>query len=260
MSRNRSTQALILSQKIQGESNRTICMLTPDEGLTYATLFGGPKSKLRSLVSPWNSGTIYLYADEVKKSCKITDFDVQKYHLSFRTSLFKSWAAMLTSEILIRTKCGGSPLQAWVLANGFFDGMEIADESLSKTGLLRFLWRYLGILGVRPESSICARCGKRLFSPNARKSELNTVNYYLYSERENGFVCPDCANQGEEGAYLSSGAVFYLSAVENMEPKDSRSLFLTNQEFGEIKGLAFRLLEGACGSRLKTLESAAGIL
>ena len=115
--RNFSTPALILSTQISGENNRRVTVFSPDEGIHFATLYGGPKSKLRSLVSPMNSGVIYLYRDEVKNQTKITDFDVKNYHLSFRENLFKTYAASFATEILIKTKCAGSPKEAWKIIN-----------------------------------------------------------------------------------------------------------------------------------------------
>ncbi|MBR1722131.1 MAG: recombination protein O N-terminal domain-containing protein, partial [Treponema sp.] len=124
--RNFSTPALILSVQLQGESNRRVTIFSPHEGIFTATLYGGPKSKLRALVSPMNSGLIYLYRDEVKNQIKITDFDVKNYHLSFRENLFKTWAASFATEILIKTKCAGSSEEAWRIMNGFLDGLELS--------------------------------------------------------------------------------------------------------------------------------------
>ena len=147
--RNISMPALILSVQISGENNRRVTIFSPSEGIHFATLYGGPKSKLRSLVSPMNSGVIYLYRDEVKNQTKITDFDVKNCHLSFRENLFKTYASSLATEILIKTKCAGFPEEAWKIVNGFLDGIELSSEEESRLGLIRFLWRYLALLGVR---------------------------------------------------------------------------------------------------------------
>ena len=52
--RSSSTFATILALKQSGENNRSVTLLTPQDGIVYATLYGGPKSKFRSLVSPFN--------------------------------------------------------------------------------------------------------------------------------------------------------------------------------------------------------------
>ena len=98
MNRNSRIDALVLAVKPTSLDNRSVCLLTKD-GIEWATLFGGPKSKLRGAVSPWNSGVAYLYKNEEKGSAKITDFDVKKYHPTFRENLFKSFAAALAGDL-----------------------------------------------------------------------------------------------------------------------------------------------------------------
>ena len=61
MQRSFFTNAIILNLKPAGENNSTVTLLTPDKGIIYATLYGGPKSKLRSLVALWHAGKIWLY-------------------------------------------------------------------------------------------------------------------------------------------------------------------------------------------------------
>jgi DNA repair protein RecO (recombination protein O) len=106
MNRNFSTEAIILSIKSSGENNSTVTLLTKSNGILYATLYGGPKSKMKSLVTTWNSGVIYLYENPTVKGLKITDFDVKNYHSSFSQNLFKLWAASLVAEISIKKMCG----------------------------------------------------------------------------------------------------------------------------------------------------------
>ncbi|MDE6773771.1 MAG: recombination protein O N-terminal domain-containing protein [Treponemataceae bacterium] len=60
MSRNTAQEAIILSTRLTGESNRSVTLFSAEDGIFYATLFGGPKSRLRSLVVPFNRGTVWL--------------------------------------------------------------------------------------------------------------------------------------------------------------------------------------------------------
>lgn len=269
MQRNIITDALILSVSQLGENNRSVCMLTPSEGISYAVLYGGPKSKLKGLVSPFCSGKIYLYCDNVKKSTKITDFDVKNFHLSFRESLFKSWAASLSAELALKTKCAGSPQDCWILLNGFLDGLELTDEPNGKLGLIRFLWRYLGLLGVRPDTKYCGVCDKGLLS------ESTECNRFLFDAAENKFICQSCAGiagtgtgNSTDGQNMSRGASFalskqaleYLNAVSEKTPKEVRAITCTAQTVNELKQLVFYLIEASAGQKLKTLESGLGIL
>ena len=83
MQRSYYTKAIVLNLKETGENNNSVTLLTPDKGVIYATLYGGPKSKLRSLVAQWHSGKIWLYDNPEKKQTKISDMEVSNYHESF---------------------------------------------------------------------------------------------------------------------------------------------------------------------------------
>lgn len=265
--RNIQKEALILSVKSSGESNRIVSFLTKDEGILTSILYGGPKSKLRSLVSPFNSGLLYLYNDESKHSSKITDFDVIKYHLTFRESLFKTWAATLAIEVVMTTKCGGSPNETFTMLNGFLDGLDLLDESHGQTGLIRFLWRYIGLLGVQPDSTQCRRCHRPFYSGNLTNNALQYKSgRALYSHSENGFVCTDCYRASFDNPemhqyhQLSSKAVVYLQATSMCEPSVSRNMKLSEDEIANLKGFVYSLIESAVGTKIKTLHSGIGIL
>lgn len=265
--RNFQKEALILSVRNTGENNRIVSYLTKDEGILTSVLYGGPKSKLRSLVSPFNYGNLYLYNDEVKHSSKITDFDVKKYHLTFRESLFKTWAATLAVEVVISTKCAGSPEECFIMLNGFIDGLDLLDEEHGQSGLIRFLWRYIGLLGVQPDTSICQRCHKPFYSGTFGQ---NTLQYRTgganYSHSENGFVCSDCYSssfdnpEGLMFSELSSRSVVYLQATSVCEPSVSRNMKLSKEEIENLKGFVYSLIESSVGTKIKTLHSGIGIL
>ncbi|MEE3436013.1 MAG: DNA repair protein RecO C-terminal domain-containing protein [Treponema sp.] len=293
MNRNVSKEALVLSVKETAQDNRSVRLLTK-EGMEWATLFGGPKSKLRGAVSPWNRGVAYIYKNEEKQSAKITDFDVKKYHPTFRESLFKSFAASLAGEIVLKSSAAGSPEQCYVLLNGFLDGMDLLGEDEARLGLLRFLWRYLDLLGVRPQTQFCSRCQKEFFSGNqpalgdgpapnggdaaenglaaapssnysksALESAAGGKRLALYSPAENSFVCQDCFSLQEKGTRLSEPALFYLAMSGGTSAADlaaARKARLAQGDYGQLKAFLYELVESALGTRLRTLESGKGIL
>ncbi len=130
-------------------------MLTREEGLNKSLLYGGPKSKLRSLIQQFNSGTVWLYEDKEKQSSKITDFEPVTIHESLKANLLKIWAASLAAEIVIKTQAAGESESSFVLLSAFLSGIDAADEKGTRLGTIRFLWRYLGLLGVQPPVSDC---------------------------------------------------------------------------------------------------------
>ena len=258
MSRNMAQEAIVLSTRLTGESNRSVTLFSAEDGIFYATLFGGPKSRLRSLVVPFNRGTVWLYRDERRQSYKITDFDVTHYHLSFRENLFKSWAAAFAAEILVRTRCAGSNGPSWTLVNALMDGMELTDENGSRLGLVRFLWRYLGLLGIRPQTRQCVACGGSFLSGTITE---NTLSWKAaYETAENGFVCADCADVLSRQFVLGRNALTYLEAVSDLPPHRVRAISVDAKTMAEMKQLCFYLIQQACGTKLKSLESGVGIL
>lgn len=255
MNRSTSTSAIVLSLRPLGENNSSVTLLTPEAGIVYAVLYGGPKSRLRSLVAQWNSGKIWLYENPEKNQNKISDFEVTNYHASFSQNLFKSYAASLAAELAIKTRCGGSSEQCYRLVSGFLDGMELCDEEQSRLGLLRFLWRYLELLGIQPNSHACSSCGNQ-FAPNA-------ISYY--NGMENSFICPACGESGgssqrENLINVHFNAVQYLSALTVLSPSDARKLSIDEEVYGQIRQLIFFLIENSIEQKLNSIETGMGIL
>ncbi len=254
MNRSSSTFAIVLSLKPLGENNSSVTLLTLDDGIVYAVLYGGPKSRLRSLVSQWNSGKVWLYENPEKNQIKISDFEVKNFHESFSQNLYKLYAASLAAELAIKTRCAGSAQECFRLVSGFFDGMELCDEEQSRLGLIRFLWRYLELLGLQPQSHACGLCGKtfldRQFAPEA-------ISYY--NSMENSFICPYCA--GPENAIpVKNTAVQYLSALTVLSPSNARKLSIDEETYGQIRQLVFFLIENSIDQKLNSIETGMGIL
>jgi len=245
MNRSYYTDAIILNLKPKGENNNSVTLLTPDKGVIYATLYGGPKSKLRSQVSLWHSGKIWLYEVPEKNQIKISDMDVKNYHASFSSNLFKMYAASLAAELAIKTRCGGSFKECFILLQGFLDGMELCDEEESRLGLIRFLWRYFELMGIRPDSK-----ASRAFASQA-------VSYYNVSE--NCFTW----ERDEQSTHLipvKNEAVQYLAAISEFSPAEVRKIPVNKALYEEIKQFVFFLLEKNLELELNTIKTGMGIL
>ena len=243
MQRSYYTKAIVLNLKETGENNNSVTLITPDKGVIYTTLYGGPKSKLRSLVAQWHSGTVWLYENAEKKQTKISDFEVANYHTTFGQNLFKMYAASLAAEIAIKTRCAGSPEQCHTLLQGFLDGMELCDEEQSRLGLIRFLWRYLELMGVQPDATVTGA-----FAPNS--------NSY-YNRIEN------CFEEDSDGQYnipVSHEALSYLASITLLQPSQVRLLKISKETYEELKQFVFFLLESNLETELNTIKTGTGIL
>ena len=262
--RNRRTKAIIISIKIQGESNRTVTVLSPDDGIFYATLYGGPKSRLRSLVQQFNSGTIYIYEDLQKHAKKISDFDVETFHPTLHTSLYKMWAANFASEIVLKTKCAGDSNGAFTLLSAFINGIDVCDDDGAKLGMIRFLWRYLHLLGVQPDVHECCGCGEEMLD-GAKKGSGLFAGQFAYIPSMSAFACPDCVSsfsnsENRNFFNLDASGLSYLAAINELKPGVVRTMRLNQDSILRLKSFLFHLIENAVGSKLLSLESGAGIL
>ena len=243
MQRSYYTKAIVLNLKETGENNNSVTLLTPDKGIIYATLYGGPKSKLRSLVAQWHSGTVWLYDNPEKKQTKISDFEVANYHTTFGQNLFKMYAASLAAELAIKTRCAGSTEQCHTLLQGFLDGMELCDEEQSRLGLIRFLWRYLELMGVQPDATVAGA-----FAPLA--------NSY-YNRVEN---CFEEDSDGQYSIQVSREAVNYLASLTLLQPSQVRQIKISKETFEELKQFVFFLLESNLETELNSIKTGTGIL
>lgn len=260
--RNRRTKAIIISIRIQGESNRTITALSPDDGIFYATLYGGPKSRMRSLVQQFNSGTIYVYEDVQKHTKKISDFDVETFHPTLHTSLYKMWAANFAAELVLKTKCAGDSKGAYTLLSAFIDGIDLCDDDGARLGMIRFLWRYLHLLGVQPDVHTCCGCGEDLL-PESRKNA--GAGLFVYIPSMSGIACPECVSsfsnaENREFFALDESGLSYLAAINELKPGAVRTMRLAQDSIFRLKNFLYHLIENAVGARLLSLESGAGIL
>lgn len=258
MQRTFTYKALVINVKPIGENNSSITLLTEEKGIIHAVLYGGPKSKMKSLVALWNFGNIWLYENPEKNQIKITDFEVLKYHQTFGESLYKNFAASLVCELALKTHCAGSNSQCFKLVNGFFDGMEICDDNQSKVGLMRFLWRFVELLGIQPQTLECSFCGCSFFDISAG---MNTLTFY--NCRENAFICADCyASTQNKNDFLplNTNALIYLNAVTSLSPSQVRKMQIDKEEYEQIKQILFFLLQNSIEQKINSIETGIGIL
>lgn len=251
MPRNTREQAIILFSRLIGEDNRLITMINDQRGVFEGVLYGGRKSKLCSMISPWHSGTVWLYSQQNNQNPKITDFDPTIFRPSLRENLYKNIAASLVTEIVIKTQAAGENQQAFFLLKGFLDGMEISSEEGCRKGLLRFLWRYLGLLGERPDSFYCSCCSQPL-----KKNQ----EFFIYSPQDNGFLCQGCSLGITSPFLLSSEALEYISMAAIESGARARTMELSPESYDQLRNFIFYLITNSVNTKIKTFEAGIGIL
>lgn len=181
-----SSEALVLSLKTFGEGHRNALLLLPDTEhsckLVDAAVFGGPKSKLRSMVIPYHTGEVWIYSNPIKNSNKISDFKVSDYRIGLSDNLTRIWCAAFAAELAVKLKGNID----WQIINSFLTGIAVSSESECRTALLRFLWRVISLSGLAPDMEHCCRCGIRVSSKMPETDCLNkgiTESSYAHGEK-----------------------------------------------------------------------------
>jgi DNA repair protein RecO (recombination protein O) len=244
VTRNHCYTALILRSRLSGESNRDAWLLTGEAGLIRATVFGGPKSKLRAYAEPFHSGQAWVYHDPVKDTRKLADFDVRDWRPGLRELYERAMAADALAETILASHGGGGNWAGVLsLAEASLDAMTIADSETCARLLLQFMWQWADFLGLRPEFDHCSLCGKPL--------PQDSVSWY--SPREGGMVCGDCLSQGQ-CFEICLGCRRWLQTVLALPPAQLARYTLDGRSFQEAKSLATTILAEALGKRLASWD------
>ena len=211
MSRNLTYSAITLRVKTSGESNREAWFLTAEEGIIKATIFGGPKSRLRALAAPFHEGKLWVYHDPVRDSRKVSDFDVH----SFRSGIRELYERVMTANAVAETVLafhggGGSWPEVSKLTSDVLDALEKSDPAAAARVGLYFLWHWAGILGLRHELSV----------------------------------------ESTSPLKLNPGAELWLKRIESLPAAEVLRVSLDTSSFEQAKTLCRSMLAEALGRRL----------
>jgi DNA repair protein RecO (recombination protein O) len=247
MSRTVTYSALVLRNRSSGESNSEVTLLTAEEGIIRATVFGGAKSKLRAHSAPYNSGQVWIYRDKNKDyaygHAKLSDFDVHAWRAGIRELYERTMAASAIAQTILYSHGGGGDWgSAFKLAVNTLDTLESANEELCTRLLIHFLWRWAGFLGIQPHIERCAACGKE---------ENNTPLWFC--TRENGVLCAACLQNSQSALsplLLNPGCRHWLSAAGELEPEFVPRYSMDNKSTNEAKSLTTAVLSGVLEKQL----------
>jgi DNA repair protein RecO (recombination protein O) len=251
MTRTSVYSALTLRVRPFGESNREAWFLTSEEGLIKATVFGGPKSRLRARVAPFHEGKLWIYHDPVRDSRKVSDFDVFFYRVGIRELYERAMsAAALAETILSSLGSGGNWPEAARLASKALDALDTADTAACTRLAVYFFWRWARLLGLGPELSACSRCACEI----KRDGEL------WYSPERESLFCENCLGRGRfSGAADSSfrigpGARLWLKGIESLPPAAITRFSLDTPSLEQAKALSKAVLTAALSKTLPTWQ------
>jgi len=246
MSRTAVYNALVLRCRSSGESNSEVTLLTAEEGIIRATLFGGPKSKLRAYSAPFNTGRVWIYRDKSKDYAKLSDFDVHSWRAGLRELYERSITAASAADIILSSHGGGGDWNAALdLAVQTLDALENADENLCALLQIHFAWRWIRFLGLQPHLDWCSECGNPI-----------NDNLLYYDVRDGSALCADCspalAASHSPLLQCNPGGRKWLSAVSGLEPSGIHRYSMDKKSFQEAKSLVNSILSEALGKQIIT--------
>jgi len=246
--RNLVYEALCLWARESPGGSRILTLMTAEAGLVDVFVFGGPKSKLRSLAAPYASGRAFVYLDPVKDFQKLSDFEVRDSYPALRDDLDRLWSAGLVAELLIKTSGGGGDYALVLnLALQCFAALDLCPPGASEPPLLFFLWRYVELLGIGPDASSCSSCGTQL-----RPSLGGAYSFAL-----EGFLCPNCASHAQRILPLGTGALRWLVRSLELDGNEVARLVILPETLETLRVLIYGLARVAAESPLASLGSGA---
>jgi DNA repair protein RecO (recombination protein O) len=247
--RNLVYEALIIRAKESPGGSRILTMMTAEAGLVDVFVFGGPKSKLRSLASPYAAGRAFIYLDPVKDFLKLSDFDARDSFPALREDLGRIWAAGFIAELLIKTSGGGGDFPLVLeLALDALGALDQTPPGRSDAPLLIFLWRLLNLLGIGPDPTTCSSCGAELHPIQGGPSFVGS-----YSFSQEAFLCPSCAAHADRSLDLATGAMRWLSRCLELSFAQAATLPLLPETAETLKRLLFGLARSAAEAPLASL-------
>ena len=244
--RNLVYEALALRARESPGGSRILTLMTAEAGLVDVFVFGGPKSRLRSLASPYASGRAFAYLDPVKDFQKLSDFEVRDSFPGLRDELGRLWAAGCVAELLLKTSGGGGDYPLVLeLALGCLGALDTESAASSSTiSLLLFIWLFVELLGIGPDPSACSSCGREL-----RPSLGGGYSFALES-----FLCPSCAARSERVLELSTGVLRWLTRSLELGFDAARKLVVLPETLEILKTLIFGIAQSAAESPLASLK------
>ena len=238
--RNQSFDALFLRAKDSPAGDRIVSMLTAEEGVLDAFVFGGARSSLRSSASPFVFAKVLIYADPVKHYRKLSDMTIIESFSRLRESYSKLWSASVISELIVKTSgCGGEYGEVLDLSLQAFRVLDGGAEEVVDMTLLSYLWKTLGIMGLQPNLDHCSLCGTILTPSDEDGAARSGMQY---SATQEGFVCDAC---GEDGIAIGREELRCLRRFSREGIAESAALRSGDAAISSLKGIIYYLSQKA---------------
>ena len=245
------TEAVVLRKTRVGEIHKSLTLFSRQRGLIRAIAHGAFKirSRLRMTSEPFQVVRVYLYHDPVRDQYKITDMESLAALEGIRQSVQRYYAASLWAEVVIRSYGGGEnyPL-LYDLLVGALRLLDPAPDRLVPLLSYQVLFRFLDLLGQRPDVEHCGLCASEL--------DIHTGAYL--SREEQILLCSNCAQP--TALHLPAGALRYLQSTLQMPLEAALRIGLEERSLKALKETAYFLIQAVLETNLNSIQSGVGIL
>jgi len=248
--RHQSYDALILRSRDSPAGDRIVSILTAEDGILDAFVFGGARSSLRASASPFVLARTFIYVDPVKHYRKLEDMTILESFSGLRESYVKLWSASVITELIVRTSgCGGEYVKVMDLALQTLRLMEKGEDESSEIMLLAFLWKILEVMGLQPDLDRCVYCGREM---DAELADGTSDSGIFYSATHEGFVCGSC---GGDSVALKKDEILCLEIFSRQTLAECAGLGMKKETLASVKGIIYFLTQKAAEGSLLTLVS-----
>lgn len=180
------TEGIVLNSVRFGEGHKIIRLFTENLGKIDASAFGARKTKSRfgSRLEPFTIGSFLLYQKSEENPYSIKEVEVSSHNASIREDLNKYLIGNALIEPVIRfVENAQVDRDLYHLLSSAFILLDRVSSKKSIFLLSMYDLRFLSIMGYKPDTKTCARCG------------LSVGRDEFYCDSLHGFpVCRGCSS------------------------------------------------------------------
>ena len=241
MERYKQIQGLIAGTRRYGELNKSVNVLSPEEGLFQAVIYGGRKGKNCSVAPLFSYGTFQIYNNPVKNEYSIKESDCTFTADRIMKDIKLTAAASYMCEVSCRIKTD-SPEDVYNLLKNAITILENGSYVPEKI-IIDFTWKLLQFSGTAGDFSACPSCDRVI-----------TDNEVLhFSTTMTTPVCQDCADT--DRIVLTPGARKYLNYTFPMTFEQALEVKLFETAQKRIMAFLLNWVSAFCRWPLNSLKS-----
>ncbi|MDP3093197.1 MAG: DNA repair protein RecO [bacterium] len=222
------TQGFVLKKENRGEADQLFTVFTKDFGkiVVLAKAVRKPSSKLRGAIDVFYLSEIEFIQGKIQKT--LTGALLVENFFGIRKNLLKLRLAYSFSKIfcgLVRDQESDDNL--WLMLKKFFFKLNQEELVPAKASLFYhfFFWKFLSLLGYRPELDKCLYCRKQTFSAQV-----------FWAVKEGGLVCKNCLNKVKtKVGKLDAGLVKTLKIFLDQDWEALKALKIEPEPLQDLK-------------------------